>query len=602
MAYQVDKFNGQFLVSVEDGTIDTTTDLRFVGKNYAGYGEVQNENFLHLLESFANPTAPPKAITGQIWYDNNTTSKKLKYYDGTRWKIAGSAEVSSTAPSGLTVGDFWWDTATSQLKAWTGTEFVLVGPESSPDLGSSTISPAVVKGLSPNIGPHTILKVFADDKVIGVFSKTEFTLDGAENPIEDFTVVKKGFTLTKSQSGVSTDSYVFWGTANNSNRLGGILADQYLKKGDFVFDEEVRFLDPGFSLGGASVNDAADLRIRVESDQVIVENRLGNNITFRITVTETTDERDIAIIRSTGVVPGLTNTYMLGSEALRWNNVYSTTVTGNLVGNVTGNTTGNHTGNVLATDSQVMINATTKQIGYTGATLVGTLTGSVTGSSATATNASKLTNLDPSIAVPISAIASIPVRDSSGDITARRFIGIADHTERVRINNSATDPTWSGVDIPTQYRTARTTQTAWSIAARDANADITARQFIGTATSAQYADLAEKYLADKEYEPGTVVVIGGDAEVTASADGQRAIGVVSTNPAYMMNSDLEGGTYIALKGRVPVKVTGSVNKGDQLIASENGTATVFNGSANVFAIALESSNEIGVKVIEALVL
>ena len=50
MAYQVDKFNGTFLTSVEDGTIDTTTDIRFVGKNYAGYGEVQNENFLHLLE------------------------------------------------------------------------------------------------------------------------------------------------------------------------------------------------------------------------------------------------------------------------------------------------------------------------------------------------------------------------------------------------------------------------------------------------------------------------------------------------------------------------------------------------------------------------
>ena len=100
MAYQVDKFNGQFFVSVEDGTIDTTSDLRFVGKNYAGYGEVQNENFLHLLENFANTTPPPKVITGQIWYDSNSTTKKLKYYDGTKWKVAGGAEVSSTAPSG----------------------------------------------------------------------------------------------------------------------------------------------------------------------------------------------------------------------------------------------------------------------------------------------------------------------------------------------------------------------------------------------------------------------------------------------------------------------------------------------------------------------
>ena len=66
MAYEVNKFNNVFLTSVADGTIDTTTDLRLVGKNYAGYGEVQNENFVHLLENFANTTAPPKAITGQI--------------------------------------------------------------------------------------------------------------------------------------------------------------------------------------------------------------------------------------------------------------------------------------------------------------------------------------------------------------------------------------------------------------------------------------------------------------------------------------------------------------------------------------------------------
>ena len=91
MAYQVDKFNGTFLVSVEDGTIDTTTDLRFVGKNYAGYGEVQNENFLHLLENFANTTSPPKVVTGQVWYDS--ASRRLKFYDGFRFKMAGGAEV-----------------------------------------------------------------------------------------------------------------------------------------------------------------------------------------------------------------------------------------------------------------------------------------------------------------------------------------------------------------------------------------------------------------------------------------------------------------------------------------------------------------------------
>jgi hypothetical protein len=99
------------------------------------------------------------------------------------------------------------------------------------------------------------------------------------------------------------------------------------------------------------------------------------------------------------------------------------------------------------------------------------------------------------------------------------------------------------------------------------------------------------------------MMIGGDAEVTASKWGKRAIGAVSTNPAYMMNSELEGGTYVALKGRVPVKVIGRIKKGDELIAADNGCASFAVPHANgVFAVALESSDDAGVKLIEALIL
>jgi hypothetical protein len=81
--------------------------------------------------------------------------------------------------------------------------------------------------------------------------------------------------------------------------------------------------------------------------------------------------------------------------------------------------------------------------------------------------------------------------------------------------------------------------------------------------------LAEKYLPDAHYEPGTVMIFGGDNEVTAARDfmDRRIAGVVSTNPAYMMNSDQEGGIYIALTGRVPCKVVGKIRKGDMLVAS-----------------------------------
>jgi hypothetical protein len=115
--------------------------------------------------------------------------------------------------------------------------------------------------------------------------------------------------------------------------------------------------------------------------------------------------------------------------------------------------------------------------------------------------------------------------------------------------------------------------------------------------------LAEKYLADADYETGTVVTVGGTKEVTACTQGDRAIGVVSANPAFMMNKDLVGGTYIALKGRVPVKVTGAVKKGDRLVAGPAGTALVRqNFNVDTFAIALESSDVDGITTIEALVL
>lgn len=125
----------------------------------------------------------------------------------------------------------------------------------------------------------------------------------------------------------------------------------------------------------------------------------------------------------------------------------------------------------------------------------------------------------------------------------------------------------------------------------------------GTATTALYADLAEKYLADQEYEVGTVVCVGGDKEVTATSVGDLAIGTVSENPAFKMNDGLVGGTHIALKGRVPVKVVGPITKGKSIAAADNGTAVECEHSHYAaFGIALESSVEEGVKLIECVIL
>jgi hypothetical protein len=114
------------------------------------------------------------------------------------------------------------------------------------------------------------------------------------------------------------------------------------------------------------------------------------------------------------------------------------------------------------------------------------------------------------------------------------------------------------------------------------------------ATSAQYADLAENYVADAEYAPGTVVVFGGDAEVTIAdaSNDTRVAGVVSTQPSYLMNSTQEGEfvVAVALTGRVPCQVTGTVRKGDLMVSAGNGTAMANNEarSGTIIGKALEN--------------
>lgn len=577
MAYQVDKFNGTFLTSVDDGTIDTTTDLRFVGKNYAGYGEVQNENFLHLLENFANTTPPPKPVAGQVWYDSG--AKKLRFYDGTTFKLANGSSASNVAPTGLAAGEFWFDTSAEQLYTWSGSEFVLIGPESPPEFGASGLIPQVVKD---TIGVnHSISRLTSGGETVLIISKDEFTLDSILNPITGFTLIKKGVTLvnTSAISGVTTTDHLYWGTASNSLKLGNFSASDFIRSGSAVFPSGASFSDVGFTVG-----DQNDIRFYVDfGNEPIIENQLGNDIKIKIRDSGASDE--VAIFSSSGMRPGITNTFSLGTTGNRWSAVWATTLNGNLVGNVTGNQTGNLTGNVLATtDSSVIVNAATKTI--TGS-FTGFLTGNVQGDLiGTANNALTLNGIGGSA----SAIAtSVTLRDSSGNISANRFIGIADKSDQLLVGET--------------YRSSAIAATGNTIAARDATGNLTAVVFNGTATAARYADLAEKYLSDAEYEAGTVVCIGGEQEITAVTWGKRAIGVISTNPAFMMNKDLEGGVYVALKGRVPVKVIGRIKKGEDLIAANNGCAMMaVPHASNVFAVALESSDDEGIKTIEALVL
>ena len=254
MSYTINRYNNVQLTVVEDGTIDQTTDLKLVGKNYAGYGEIQNENFVFLLENFAGGNQPPKALSGQIWFD--TSNSKLKFYDGTKWRTTGGAEVSADTPAGLALGDFWWDTGNEQLYAYNGTSFVLVGPQGVGDTVTQFQS-ANIRDTGGTSRP--VIKSIINDEVIHIISAQEFTIgteDASSYP--GFDVVRQGLTLKNtinSTGGVTSTGHRFWGTASNALKLNGIDASNYVVStpgSATEFTTVVEFSDLGLTVGNTN--------------------------------------------------------------------------------------------------------------------------------------------------------------------------------------------------------------------------------------------------------------------------------------------------------------------------------------------------------------
>lgn len=176
--------------------------------------------------------------------------------------------------------------------------------------------------------------------------------------------------------------------------------------------------------------------------------------------------------------------------------------------------------------------------------------------------------------------------------------------EIIVLNNSASGANTNNIGIVFERGDSTNTALIW-----DESANTFA--FVGTATSARYADLAENYVADTNYAVGTILVFGGLKEVTTShtkAD-KRIAGIVSSNPAHLMNSECEGEHVapIALQGRVPCRVMGVVSKGDLIVSSDTtGVAMAWNSDDNpptgaVIGKSLENKNSIQEEMIEVVV-
>jgi hypothetical protein len=175
MAYIINKFSGEQLIVLEDGTIDTSTSIGLVGRNYVGYGETQNENFIYLLENFANNDPPQRPLTGQIWFDTDTRLANI--YDGANWNPIG-VKISETEPLDPNAGSLWLDSKSDQLKIYNGTEWGLVGPEAAAGFGVTRARSKVV--FDPAGEPHAIILFEIDDVVIAITTGEAFTLRNNE--------------------------------------------------------------------------------------------------------------------------------------------------------------------------------------------------------------------------------------------------------------------------------------------------------------------------------------------------------------------------------------------------------------------------------------
>ena len=171
MSYIINKTNGDVLTEIVDGSIDQlSTDLTLIGKNTSAYGELFNENFIHILENFANTSSPNNPIQGQLWYD--TSEGRLKVYDGAGWKVSSGTVVTPTIPT-LTQGDLWIDSTRQQLYFNDGSATLLAGPLYNAQQGVSGFQ--VIDVVDVNSLNHTIVLMYVAQTLIGIFSKDKFT-------------------------------------------------------------------------------------------------------------------------------------------------------------------------------------------------------------------------------------------------------------------------------------------------------------------------------------------------------------------------------------------------------------------------------------------
>lgn len=620
MPYIINKTNGARVAVVQDGTIDPNSlDLVLVGKNYTGYGEIFNENFVKLLENFANTTAPKNKLTGQLWYD--TLGKKLKYYDGVsvKWKSVGILESQANKPSGYNQGDLWWNSSENRLYAYSGvgTNWILVGPVTSRSSVTGAIEATVLRA---STGSDVVLKLISGGVESAILSGVDVTVNSADDSFDLYPQLKRGLTLPSEYTtpyGISykpaTGGYLMWGTA--ANALGFVNnAGDYVSADDFLLKTElasysgsinigddngiivgaagvVRVHTTATNIGNISVEGGTVLRIGAKKPAAsAVSNIVNFDARSGLRILPNPDEDTWLGGTGTGEKFAWGNINTVTSQVVTASTVRGTNVLDNNIRVITGITISAGTGLAgggtisagpngtisISNTGILSVTGTANQINITaGQNPVFSLPQSINSTATVTFNTLNITTINGG------TINGTEIYDNSSRVITQATIAsngvtsLAGTTNQVSVSASQGSVT---ISLPQNIHTgASPTFNGMTLSSLSADAD--GSQVNGTWTlnsgatwQATFADLAERYHADDNYEPGTVLVIGGVNEVTTTnvrANTAKA-GIVSTQASFKMNYAAgpdETHPYLALAGRVPCKAIGPIKKGDLLVTS-----------------------------------
>jgi microcystin-dependent protein len=267
-------------ITVVDNTLNSETTLSFPGRGTTAYGQAVNENFLHLLENFANTLAPERPVEGQLWYDSTQGVDQLKVYDGTNWVASGGLKKASAAPAvaNSSAGDLWVNTESQQLYLFTGSAWVLVGPDFSDGLLTGAQSQAIV---GTDDVTYNVLAIKVEDQPVIIISSQSFI---PKVSIKGFrTGIKPGMNIA-DEAIIGVQALKYYGTSEKAEALvvGGeaILASNFLRgnaASSTDFQLSVKSND------GVKIGTGGQLSLGIDGETgVIQHNTSGSSIDIRM--------------------------------------------------------------------------------------------------------------------------------------------------------------------------------------------------------------------------------------------------------------------------------------------------------------------------------